>query len=259
MAAETVSVLAASSRCGDFDARFSAIGRHYLYRIVNRRSPLALEAKKAWWVTQGRSTPRRCTSPRKRWSAGTTSPPSARCNARPRARSRRSTGSTSTRNGEAIEIRASARSFLHNQVRSMVGSLKRVGEGAWMAADLAAALEAARPRRLRTGRAARRALSHEGRLPQRLIRLRAARRRIAARRARSARAGTSRRRPRSRWPLPCRARHWSSRQVSASERTNSTSDMIDEKSSALGTNMRSSVGGSIIQMISAEPQLLEIT
>ena len=45
-------------------------------------------------------------------------------------------------NGEAIEIRASARSFLHNQVRSMVGSLKRVGEGAWTTADLAAALEA---------------------------------------------------------------------------------------------------------------------
>ena len=46
------------------------------------------------------------------------------------------------RNGDAIEIRASARSFLHNQVRSMVGSLKRVGEGAWTAADLAAALAA---------------------------------------------------------------------------------------------------------------------
>ena len=44
--------------------------------------------------------------------------------------------------GEVIEIRASARSFLHNQVRSMVGSLKRVGEGGWTAADLAAALDA---------------------------------------------------------------------------------------------------------------------
>ena len=41
-----------------------------------------------------------------------------------------------------IEIRASARSFLHNQVRSMVGSLKRVGEGGWTIADLKAALEA---------------------------------------------------------------------------------------------------------------------
>ncbi|MGB6117968.1 MAG: tRNA pseudouridine(38-40) synthase TruA, partial [Mesorhizobium sp.] len=48
-----------------------------------------------------------------------------------------------TRNGETIEIRASARSFLHNQVRSMVGTLKRVGEGAWTAADVKAALDAA--------------------------------------------------------------------------------------------------------------------
>jgi tRNA pseudouridine38-40 synthase len=47
-----------------------------------------------------------------------------------------------TRDGEAIAIRASARSFLHNQVRSMVGTLKRVGEGAWTASDVAEALEA---------------------------------------------------------------------------------------------------------------------
>jgi tRNA pseudouridine38-40 synthase len=46
------------------------------------------------------------------------------------------------RDGDQIEIRASARSFLHNQVRSMVGSLKRVGEGGWTAADLKAALDA---------------------------------------------------------------------------------------------------------------------
>ena len=46
------------------------------------------------------------------------------------------------REGDLIEVKASARSFLHNQVRSMVGSLKRVGEGAWTVADLKAALEA---------------------------------------------------------------------------------------------------------------------
>ena len=46
------------------------------------------------------------------------------------------------RNGEVIEVRASARSFLHNQVRSLVGSLKLVGEGRWSKDDLAAALEA---------------------------------------------------------------------------------------------------------------------
>ena len=84
----------------DFDARFSAVGRHYLYRIVNRRAPLALEAKQGLVGGRSRSTPRRCTMPRRRWSAGTTSPPSARCSARRRARSRRSTGSTSDAIGE---------------------------------------------------------------------------------------------------------------------------------------------------------------
>ena len=47
-----------------------------------------------------------------------------------------------TRTGETIDIRASARSFLHNQVRSMAGTLKRVGEGGWSVADVRTALEA---------------------------------------------------------------------------------------------------------------------
>jgi tRNA pseudouridine38-40 synthase len=49
---------------------------------------------------------------------------------------------TASRHGEIIRVEASARSFLHNQVRSMVGSLKLVGEGKWSAADLQAALAA---------------------------------------------------------------------------------------------------------------------
>ena len=63
------------------------------------------------------------------------------------------------RRRDLIEIRASARSFLHNQVRSMVGSLKRVGEGAWTAGRRAGRARGARPRGLRTGGAARRAVS----------------------------------------------------------------------------------------------------
>jgi tRNA pseudouridine38-40 synthase len=51
------------------------------------------------------------------------------------------------RDGDAIDIRASARSFLHHQVRSMVGSLKLVGEGKWTPGDLRAALEARDRRR----------------------------------------------------------------------------------------------------------------
>ena len=66
------------------------------------------------------------------------------------------------REGDEIRISASARSFLHHQVRSMVGSLALVGEGKWSADDLAAALAARDRTRLRPGRAAGRALSGAG-------------------------------------------------------------------------------------------------
>lgn len=142
MASETVSVLSASVAAGDFDARFSATGRHYLYRIVNRRAPLALEAKKAWWV------PRPLDAEAMHAAAQAlvgrhdfTTFRSVQCQAKSPVKTLDRLDVQ--RDGEAIEIRASARSFLHNQVRSMVGSLKRVGEGAWNAADLAAALAAA--------------------------------------------------------------------------------------------------------------------
>jgi tRNA pseudouridine(38-40) synthase len=70
-----------------------------------------------------------------------------------------------SRQDDLIEVRASARSFLHNQVRSMVGSLKRVGEGGWTIADLKAALDRATAR-LRPGGAARRAFSRARRLSE---------------------------------------------------------------------------------------------
>jgi tRNA pseudouridine38-40 synthase len=141
MAGEAVSVLAASLVPGDFDARFSAIGRHYLYRIVNRRAPLALEAKKAWWV------PKRLDAEAMHAAAyflvgrhDFTTFRSIQCQAKSPVKTLDRLDVA--RDGDAIEIRASARSFLHNQVRSMVGSLKRVGEGAWTEADLKVALEA---------------------------------------------------------------------------------------------------------------------
>ena len=136
-----IGVLSAEIVPDDFDARFSAMQRHYLYRIANRRADLALDVGRAWRVPR-RSTPTRCTPPRSGWSASTTSPRSAPPNARPNRRRRRSTSSTSSRDGDDVRIVTSARSFLHNQVRSMVGSLVLVGEGSWSADDLAAALAA---------------------------------------------------------------------------------------------------------------------
>ena len=78
--------------------------------------------------------PRPCMRRRNSWWASTISPPSAPPNARPSRRSRRWTGWMSAARGEEIHIEASARSFLHHQIRSFAGTLKLVGEGKWTAA-----------------------------------------------------------------------------------------------------------------------------
>jgi tRNA pseudouridine38-40 synthase len=140
-AGERVAILKATRVPEDFDARFSALGRHYLYRISNRRSPPALDKGKVWWV------PKRLNAEAMDSAAKVllgrhdfTTFRSAQCQANSPLRTLDRLDVT--RSGDDIEIRASARSFLHNQVRSMVGSLKRVGEGAWTSADLKAALDA---------------------------------------------------------------------------------------------------------------------
>lgn len=138
---DPISVLDCEIVPKSFDARFSAKARHYLYRIIDRRSPLVLERNRAWGVfrkldakamhdaaqvlighhdfTTFRSTECQAKSPEKTLDRLEVS-----------------------RHGEVIRIEASARSFLHNQVRSMVGSLKLVGDGRWTKADLDKALNA---------------------------------------------------------------------------------------------------------------------
>jgi tRNA pseudouridine38-40 synthase len=137
-----VAILSAEAVPEDFHARFSCIGRRYLYRIANRRAPLALEAGRAWRVpvllaeedmndaaqvlvghhdfTTFRSAHCQADSPLKTLDR-----------------------LIIRRRGETIEIEAAARSFLHHQVRSMVGCLELVGRGKWTKADLKAALDAA--------------------------------------------------------------------------------------------------------------------
>ncbi len=140
-AGERVAILKASLVGDDFEARFSALGRHYLYRIANRRAPPALARGQVWWV------PKRLDAETMHEAARAllgrhdfTTFRSAQCQANSPLRTLDRLDVA--RVGDAIEIRASARSFLHNQVRSMVGSLKRAGERAWTAADLKAALDA---------------------------------------------------------------------------------------------------------------------
>ncbi len=141
MAGERVSILKATPVPDAFDARFSALGRHYLYRILNRRAPAALETGKVWWV------PKRLDADAMQEAAEVllgrhdfTTFRSTQCQAASPVRTLDRLDVA--RSGDVIEIRASARSFLHNQVRSMVGSLKRVGDGSWSAGDLREALEA---------------------------------------------------------------------------------------------------------------------
>ncbi len=142
MAGEAVAVLAAARVADDFDARFSATARHYLYVILNRRAPAALMRGNVWHV------PRLLDADAMHEAAQRllgkhdfTTFRSVQCQSASPVKTLDRLDVS--RDGDLIEVRASARSFLHNQVRSMVGSLKKVGEGGWGADDLEAALKAA--------------------------------------------------------------------------------------------------------------------
>src|SRR5665213_1343296 len=138
---QPVAVLAAEQVAADFDARFSAVKRHYLYRIVNRRADLTLELNRAWRV------PRRLDDAAMHVAAQRligkhdfTTFRSTECQAKSPLKTLDCLDVS--RDGDSVSITASARSFLQHQVRSMVGSLIHVGEGKWSAGDLATALAA---------------------------------------------------------------------------------------------------------------------
>ncbi|MGF6172969.1 tRNA pseudouridine(38-40) synthase TruA [Ensifer sp. 4252] len=141
MAGEGVSILEAQEVTDAFDARFSALRRHYLYRIICRQSRLALEAKRAWWVTKPLDHQAMHEGAQRLVGHHDfTTFRSVHCQATSPMRTLDRLDVTRT--GDLIEIRATAQSFLHNQIRSFAGSLKLVGEGKWTPDDLRAALEA---------------------------------------------------------------------------------------------------------------------
>jgi tRNA pseudouridine38-40 synthase len=141
MRGHRIAVLAAEEVSGAFHARFSATQRHYLYRILNRRAPPALDRNRIWHVPVA-------------LDAGAMHDAAQELVGRHdfstfRAASCQAQSPVKTldvlqvsRLGEEIEIEAEARSFLHHQVRSMVGTLKLVGEGKWTARDVEKALKA---------------------------------------------------------------------------------------------------------------------
>ena len=138
---DRISVLACEKVANNFDARFSAKARHYLYRIIDRRSPLALERDRAWGVF--RNLDADAMNEAAQVLVGHhdfTTFRSIQCQSDSPVKTLDRLAAS--RHGEIIRIEAQARSFLHNQVRSMVGSLKLVGEGKWTARDLEQALAA---------------------------------------------------------------------------------------------------------------------
>jgi tRNA pseudouridine38-40 synthase len=138
---QPISVLAAEHAPDDWHARFSCIGRRYLYRILNRRAPPALDQGRVWHVAMPLDA--QAIAEGAAMLVGRhdfTTFRSAHC---------QSDSPVKTldrldvrREGDEILIEAAARSFLHHQVRSMVGCLALVGRGQWKPEDIRAALEA---------------------------------------------------------------------------------------------------------------------
>lgn len=140
-----ISVLAAEAVAEDFDARISAIGRVYLYRILNRRAPPALERGRVWQVAPPLDV--EAMSEGARHLIGHHDFSTFRdslCQAKSALKTLEAL--ELCRAGDEIHIEARARSFLHHQVRNMAGTLKLVGLGRWQPDDVAEAL-AARDRR----------------------------------------------------------------------------------------------------------------
>ena len=136
-----VSVLETELVSDEFNARFSGTKRHYLYRILNRRAPPTLDFGQVWFVPvelDAAAMHKAAQALVGHFDFTTFRASECQANSPLRTLDQLDVA----RYGEFIEVRTSSRSFLHNQVRSMVGSLKFVGEGKWTTADLKAALDA---------------------------------------------------------------------------------------------------------------------
>jgi tRNA pseudouridine38-40 synthase len=136
-----VAILSAERVGGDFNARMSAIRRQYLYRILNRRADLTLENGRAWRVPRPLdAAAMHMAAQRLTGKHDFTTFRSTECQAR--SPEKTLDRLDVARDGDEVTVTAVARSFLHSQVRSMVGSLALVGEGKWNGDDLRAALDA---------------------------------------------------------------------------------------------------------------------
>jgi len=136
-----VAILTCEAVADDWHARFSCVARHYAYRIVTRRAPLTFEAGLAWRIPQELDVTAMAEGARRLIGRHDfTTFRSAHCQADSPIRTLDRLEVSAS--GDRIVVSASARSFLHHQVRSMVGCLALVGQGKWSADDMTDALEA---------------------------------------------------------------------------------------------------------------------
>jgi tRNA pseudouridine38-40 synthase len=136
-----IAVLSSDVVPDTFDARFSARARHYLYRIVNRRADLALERGRAWRIPR-RLDEAAMTEAARRLLGRHDFTTFRHVDCQAKSPVKTLDRLDVVRDGDEVRILACARSFLHSQVRSMVGSLVYVGEGRWSDEDLVAARDA---------------------------------------------------------------------------------------------------------------------
>ncbi len=148
---DPIAILACEVVPDEWHARFSCIGRRYVYRIANRRAPLALAKNRVWQVAQ----PLDAEAMHEAAQAlvgrhDFTTFRSTQCQAKDpvKALDRLDVVRAESEFGPEIHVHAAARSFLHHQVRSMVGCLKLVGAGTWSKAQIAEALAARNRQRL---------------------------------------------------------------------------------------------------------------
>ncbi len=138
---QPIAVIECAAVDDDFDARFSAKARHYRYRILSRRAPVVLVAGRVWWVpvpldVHAMQDAAQVLIGRHDFTTFRASGCQAKSPVKTLDRL------DVSQNGDEIWIEASARSFLHHQVRSLAGALKVVGSGKWTRADLADVLAA---------------------------------------------------------------------------------------------------------------------
>lgn len=136
-----IAVLAAHQVADDFHARFSATQRHYMYRILNRRAPPALDAGRVWWIARALdATAMAAAAAHVIGHHDFTSFRASECQAKsPEKTIDRLTVDPA---GDEIHIAVSARSFLHHQVRNIAGTLQQVGVGRWQPDEMAGIIAA---------------------------------------------------------------------------------------------------------------------